>query len=431
MHEPPGRRRWAIAALLGGGVVVSYFDRIILAAAAPAIQRDFRIDDFAMGFLLGAFGWTYGALQVPVGVLLDRIGVRRVMIGSILLWAAASFLASEAIGFATMFAARMMLGVAEAPTFPANAKAIGYWFPRTERSLATALFDGAAKFSNVIAIPAIAFLALEVGWRKAFVATAILSLCYLLLFARIYRDPGLDPRLGPSERAYIAEGGGAAEGLARSRGLALLGYLLLRRKMWGLALGFGCYNYAFSFFITWLPTYLAREMKMDPLSSAGFAIIPWMFATLADLLVGGWLIDHLVRRGRDETIVRKSIIVLGMVTALFVIGAAFTDDARWALLWITVSLSGLAAAAPASWSLPSLIAPVGGAGTIGGMMNFVGSLAGAVAPALTGLIVAQSRSFSGAFLLAGAVLAVGLVSFTLVMGPIAPIPEREQRRHRN
>jgi ACS family D-galactonate transporter-like MFS transporter len=423
MRSPAGSRRWMIAALLGLGVIVSYFDRAIVTAAAPAIQREFHLDDLTLGFLLGAFSWTYGTLQIPVGLLLDRFGVRRIMLASILLWAVASLATSMAIGVTTMFLARALLGIAEAPAFPANAKATGYWFPRSERSLATALFDGAAKFSNVVALPAIAFLTIKFGWREAFVITALLSLGYLVLFWSRYREPGNDPRLTPEERTYILQGGAAPEGRARSGEGGLLRYLLGFRKVWGLSLGFACYSYAFAFFISWLPAYLGREMDVDLLSSAGIAAIPWTFAAIANLLVGGWLIDHLVRKGIDETTVRKSVIVTGMVTALAVIGAAFTHDPRWVLIWITLSLSGLAAASPACWSLPSLIAPRGGAATIGGMMNFMASLTGIGAPMLTGLIVRQAHSFSGAFLLAGGMVALGIIFFTVVMGSVKPIPE--------
>lgn len=422
-HKPPGHRRWAIAGLLGLGVIVSYSDRAIITVAAPAIQHEFGLDDLTLGFLLGAFSWTYGTLQVPVGLLLDRFGVRRMMLLSILLWAAASFATSIAIGVATIFLARALLGIAEAPAFPANAKATGYWFPRSERSLATALFDGAAKFSNVVALPAIAFLTIKLGWRGAFVITALLSLAYLLLFWGRYREPADDPHLTSSEAAYIIKGGGTPEGRSGANGRVLLRYVLGFRKVWGLSLGFGCYSYAFAFFISWLPAYLSREMDVDLLSSAGIAAVPWTFATIANLVVGGWLIDHLVGKGFDETRVRKSVIVTGMLAALAVIGAAFTHDPRWVLVWITLSLSGLASASTVGWSLPSLIAPRGGAGTIGGIMNFVASMAGITASILTGLILRQEHSFSGAFLLAGAIVTLGIVFFTLVMGPVTPIPE--------
>jgi hypothetical protein len=85
-------------------------------------------------------------------------------------------------------------------------------------------------------------------------------------------------------------------------------------------------------------------MHMSILKSAGYAAIPWMCATIADLVVGGWLIDHLIKRGYDETPVRKTVLVLGMLLGLAVFGATFTTDPVWAILWISIALSGLAAA---------------------------------------------------------------------------------------
>ena len=60
-------------------------------------------------------------------------------------------------------------------------------------------------------------------------------------------------------------------------------------------------------FLTWLPSYLVQTMHMNVLQSAGYAAIPWACATVADLVVGGWLIDRLIARGHDETRVRRSV----------------------------------------------------------------------------------------------------------------------------
>jgi MFS transporter, ACS family, D-galactonate transporter len=100
-----------------------------------------------------------------------------------------------------------------------------------------------------------------------------------------------------------------------------------------------------------------------------------------------------------------------------------TTSPVWAIFRITVVLSGLAAAAPVGWSIPSLIAPRGGTGTIGGVMNFFNNLMGAVAPAVTGFVVGATNSFSLAFLVAGIVLLIGIFFFVVVLGKIEPIPE--------
>ena len=131
----------------------------------------------------------------------------------------------------------------------------------------------------------------------------------------------------------------------------------------------------------------------------------------------------MLAKGYDDTKTRKAVLVGGMVLGLAVFGATMTTSPVWAIVWITIALSGLAAAAPVGWSIPSLIAPRGGTGTIGGVMNFFNNLMGAIAPAVTGFVVGATNSFSLAFLVAGIVLLIGIFFFVVVLGKIEPIPE--------
>jgi MFS family permease len=159
------------------------------------------------------------------------------------------------------------------------------------------------------------------------------------------------------------------------------------------------------------------------LKSAGFAAIPWAVATVTDLFVGGWLIDYLIEHGRNESKVRKAVLIIGMLFGLAVFGATQTTDPAWAIFWISIALGGLASAAPVGWSLPSLIAPKGGVGTIGGIMNFANNLMGAAAPIVTGFIVGATNSFANAFLVAGIILIIGIIAFVFILGRIEPIPD--------
>ncbi|MBV9158450.1 MAG: MFS transporter, partial [Acidobacteriaceae bacterium] len=187
--EAVPRRRWRVAVLLGTGVLVNYFDRVNLSVAGPALHTEFGLSAVGFGYLSGAFNWTYAALQLPMGVLLDRFGVRA--LGSIgaFIWSIASFGAAAAPGLRTFFSMRLLLGVGEAPTFPAYAKATGYWFPRHERSLATAVFDGAAKFGPAIGVLLMGVLTVSFGWRLSFAVTGLVSFLYFLAFYFVYRDP--------------------------------------------------------------------------------------------------------------------------------------------------------------------------------------------------------------------------------------------------
>jgi len=421
-RPPVPRRRWGIGVLLGSGVLVSFLDRVSLSAAAPQLAREMSLGPAELGILFSSFLWCYALLQVPIGVVVDRLGVTRVGRWGAFLWSAASLATAFAGGFAGILAARIVLGIAEAPSFPAVSKATGHWFPRGERARATSIFDASAKFSNVIGVPLVAFVVVRFGWRWGFGLTSAISFAYFVAFYLLYREPSSDAGLSPEEHGYILSGGSVPEGHSDSGTLQMLGYLLRQPKVWGLAIGFGAYGYSFYLFLTWLPEYLVSTHGMTLLRSAGYTATPWAFATLTDLAIGGWLVDKLIARGADETRTRKAVLVTGMLFGLAIVGATRTDDPAWATFWISLSLGGLAAAAPVGWSIPSLIGPKGGVGAVGGIMNFAVNVMGIAAPIVTGLIVRQTHSFTGAFLAAAAILLVGAASFTFLLGRIETLP---------
>ena len=419
------RRRWRIAFLLAFGVLVNFFDRINLSVSRDALHDSFGLSLVAFGYLSSAFSWTYAAMQMPCGILLDRWGVRRVGRISALLWSLSSFAASLAPGLTWFFGARFLLGVSESPIFPANAKALGYWFTREERSLATSLSDAAAKFSSAIGVPLIGLLLFYFGWRWSFAATGFISLFYFVLFYRIYKNPTEDNGLSPEEFDFIRQGNAQPEDQAKARSGISLVYLLTQPKVYGLALGWGAYNYTFFLLLTWLPSYLSVALRMDLLHSVFYTSVPWLFATFTDVLVGGWLVDALILRGYDANRVRQSAMVGGMACGMAIFGAARAHSSAAALVWISLALGGLAAASPVAWTVPSLISPRESVGTLAGAVNFSGQIGAISAPIVTGYIVAATHSFAAAFVTAAAVLLLGIAGYIFLLGRIEAIPEPE------
>ncbi|HMF75600.1 MAG TPA: MFS transporter [Bryobacteraceae bacterium] len=415
---PMTRRRWGIAWLLGVGVLINYFDRINLSVASDALHAEFGITPLQFGYLSSAFNWTYAALQLPIGVLLDRFGVKTLGRIGALFWSIATFGAALAPGAYTFFGMRLLLGIGEAPTFPANAKAVGRWFPRQERSLATAMFDAAAKFGPAIGVLAVGGVAARFGWRWSFAATGALSLLYFVAFTMYYRDPAEDRHLSEAERQYII----GVEGNAPPTQGASLGYLLRQRKIIGLGVGFFGYSYCLYLLLYWMPSYFF-SLKLDTFHSLLYTSVPWVFASVVDLLVGGWLVDALVRRGYRDTTVRKTVLIVGTCFGLAIAGAISTKDPTVALLWISVALGGLSAAAPVGWSIPSLISPRGSVGRVGSILNFGIQLAGIVSPILTGYITGATHSFSLAFAVGAVLLLSGIPAYIFLLGRIEPVPE--------
>jgi ACS family D-galactonate transporter-like MFS transporter len=415
----PSQRRWRIAWLLALGVLVNYFDRVNLSVSHDALITTFAISNIAFGYLSGAYNWTYALCQLPIGALLDRFGIRRIGRISTFIWSVASFAAAAATGLGSLFGARFLLGVGEAPTFPANAKAIGHWFPSRERSFATSLNDAAAKFASAIGVPLIGIVLIHIGWRWSFATTGFISLAYFFLFWRVYRDPADDPLLTDAERRHIPEH--VEPDPLQVIKPASVGYLLRQRKVLGLAIGFGSYNYVFYLLLTWLPSYFSAALHIDLLHSFLYTGVPWLFATITDL-AGGWLADYLVQRGWDASRVRKTIIVCGTAFGLGILGAAHAHTATRALFWISMSIGGLSAAAPVGWSIPSMIAPRGSVGTVGGIVNFSNQLSGIAAPILTGYILTATGSYAWVFGIPAIYMLIGIASYILLLGKIEAVP---------
>ena len=409
--------------LLGVGVLVNFFDRVNTSVAYAALHANWGITAVTFGYLASAYNWSYAALQIPVGVMLDRWGVRRIGRVAALLWSAASFASGLATGLYSFFAARLLLGIGEAPTFPANAKAVGYWFPLRERSFATSINDAAAKFASAIGVPILGLLVIRLGWRWSFIFTGFVSFLYFLLFWGVYRNPSEDARLSPAERALLAEGGAQPESAPATHvhGAPLL-YLMRQPQVIGATIGFAAYNYVFYLVLTWLPSYLSMSLHVDLLHSALDTSIPWLVATVTDLAIGGWMVDALVRRGARPWLVRQCVLVGGLAFGMGIYGARFAHTSAVAVAWISLCMAGLGAMAPVGWSIPSLIAPRESVGRIGGIMNFATQIAAISAPVITGYF-ARANNFGGSFALAAVVLAVGIAGYVLGLGKLQVIAE--------
>lgn len=282
-----GKMRWAIAILLFFGVLINYIDRSSIAVAEGDIRADFGLTAGQMGIVLSSFGWSYVLMQIPAGLLLDKIGIKWVFRVATIMWSVSCFLTAIISGTGLLIFARIVLGLSESPVFPGAMKATGYWFPRSERGTATAIFDSGQRLSNVIGFPLVAMAVVSFGWRGAFVAMGVLSLIYVFIFFWKYRDPKEMNRLGKlkdSELEYIRKGGAQDEDAPRPNPLANLGYILKQRKVWGMSIGLGCAGYTQWMLLTWLPGYLQSEMGMSIMSSGIFTALPWLIAVAVEFI---------------------------------------------------------------------------------------------------------------------------------------------------
>jgi ACS family D-galactonate transporter-like MFS transporter len=407
--------RWGIAVLLGAGVVIGSVDRIILLASSRMLARDFGIGVTAFGSIVLAAGLAYLLSQIPFGALLDRFGVTLFGRISTFCWSVVALFSSSSLSYGGGF------GPADSPVYALSAKATGYWFPASERGLSTAIFDGAAKLATAIGVLVAPLMLINYGWQATFLAAGFVSFLFFGAFYVFYRDPIEHPGLTHAERQHISLGGAQQEGRPASGTFV---FLLRQPKMWGLILGFAAYSYSCSLLLL-VPGYLWRTFGVAPGSSGVYTAIPWLVAAIVEVLLGGFLVDAIIKRSQDAARVRKTVLVIGMLLGLSVFGTATTRDSTVALAYIALAYSGLALAAPVVWSLPSLIAPRGAVGLTFSTMNFAGILAAIAAPVIGTYFAEVTANYSSLFFSTVVVLIVGFLSYVFLLGRIEPLAEPE------
>lgn len=421
------RVRWLIVWLAFGGLTINYLDRANLGVALPFIGEEITLTKFQQGMILAAFFWSYDFCQLAAGWYVDRVGPRRTFTTASVWWSVFTMVTAAAQNFASLFCARLALGVGESPAPSTSAKVVSRWFPRHERGLATAIWDSGSRVGGVLALPVVTGLVAVAGWRAAFVVTGAVGLVWALAWWRLYRDPDEHPKANEAERAYIRAGGARradADGDAASklRWRDLFGYRTVR----GMMLGFFCLNMCIYFFITFFPTYLVEERGFTLLKLGVFGALPGICAVFA-AYAGGWFADRAIKRGADVTRVRKTVIISGMLGGS-VIGLAVLVPAAWmALALLSVAYSSLAFAASGIWSLPADVAPSDRhVASVGGIQNFASNLAGIGSPLLVGYLVDRTGSFVVPLLVISAFAVIGALSYAFVVQRAEPLPVRSR-----
>jgi fucose permease len=170
---------------------ITYVDRVNISTAAPAIKGEFGLSNTELGLVFSAFAYPYALFQVFGGWLGDKLGARRTLFLCGLIWSAATMLTGLAVGLASLFVIRVMLGFGEGATFPTATRAMQNWVARDRRGFAQGFVHSAARLGNAITPPLVAALILLLTWRGSFVLLGFVSLLWVLVWVWYYRD---DPR---------------------------------------------------------------------------------------------------------------------------------------------------------------------------------------------------------------------------------------------
>lgn len=413
--------RYYILLMLFIVTTMNYVDRATLSMAAPAMRKDLGIDAISMGYAFSAFGWSYTALQIPGGWLLDKYGARIVYGVGLFLWSLFTFLQGMT-GFIAglsslvfLFVLRFLMGVGEAPAFPANSRITTMWFPTHERGFASAIFNSAQYFALAAFNPIMGWILVEFGWRHVFHSMGIAGIILALVWFKVIKNPKDHPAVNAAELDYIQAGGGLANTSDKKAEIKWehIRALITNRMMIGIYLGQFCLNTITWFFLTWFPTYLVQAKGMSILKVGLIASVP-AIAGFAGGLLGGYVSDWLLRRGKSLTFARKMPIVCGLFLSGSIILANYVSTE-----WVVIGVMSLAFFAKGfgalGWVVIGDTSPKEMVGLSGGIFNFAGNIASIVTPIAIGYILNVTQSFNGALIFVGVMGLLGALSYLFIV----------------
>jgi ACS family glucarate transporter-like MFS transporter len=424
------RVRWSILAILFLVTTINYADRATIAIAGPEMKKLLDLSPVQMGFVFSAFAWSYVLSQLPGGWLLDRFGSKITYFFSIFLWSLFTVLMGT-VGFftgatavAVLFALRLLVGAAEAPSVPGNSRITSAWFPTAERGTAAAIFNSAQYFATVLFAPIMGWLVHAFGWESVFYVMGGLGIVISFIWLRTIYGPKDHPRINAAELAYI-EAGGALVDLESKNRIAKVSQidtwscirqLLGNRMLLGVYIGQYCINTLTYFFLTWFPVYLVQERHMTILKAGFVAALPAVAGFLGGVL-GGYISDRLIRSGRSLSVARKTPIVGGLLLAMSMIVCNYVESDAVVVCVMSLAFFGKGIGA-LGWAVVADTSPKEAGGLSGALFNTFGNTAGITTPIVIGFILQQTGSFAGALVFVGANAAVAILSYLVLVGEI-------------
>lgn len=419
------KRRYTIYVFLFTLTAINYIDRVALSVASSDISREFGLGPVSMGYLFSSFLWLYMLALIPMGIMVDKVGSKRLNAWGIGFWSFATALTAGAVGFVSLLTTRFLMGLGESTTYPAGGRVIREWIPAPERGIATAVFHSGSLVGPAVGAVGLGWLVGTFGWRVAFLVAAALGFVWLAAWLVWFEAPEKARWLGTAERDYILGSRDGTPGVAvvgaERASLGLRG-LVRSRTLWSIAFSHGCVVYTTYLFLTWLPGYLRAEKGMTLVSSGFYTAVPCLGAAVLGVLIGragdAYLAGQDLRSGP-----RRVVVASCMAISALILLVPYVDALWMVVLLLTLSLTGCTAAVAANLSLVNDLVPSpADSGTAIGFISTGGNLFGLAAPIVTGYVISLTGRFGAGFVIAGTLVAVAaLVTLFLTRSPVAEV----------
>ncbi len=397
----PRALHWFALLLLVASVCINYADRGNLAIAAVRLRAELHLTANVMGFLMGAFSFTYALAQLGAAKIIDRWNVNWLYALAFFLWSAATGATGLANLFWQFFLLRLLLGLSESLAYPAYAKMMVVSFPERLRGTANGLIDAGSKLGPAVG----AFVGIEIlakfDWRGMFIIIGAASMLWLVPWCTV---AGRLPH-----KILVAKSSEIVKAMSYQK-------LMESRVFWGTAVGLFGGNYAWYFTLNWLPYYLENERHYSGTHLRNVATLCYVAVAVASALFG-FLADWIIRRGHDAGKVRQLSMCLGLLFCCPLMFAAVSaPNEQWSTTLLLLMFIAMGGWSSNHWALTQLLAGPGTAGKWTGLQNCIGNFAGIFAPWITGYALDKTKSFFVAFAIASGFLLVAVISYWFVVG---------------
>lgn len=305
---------WLVVALLWVVALLNYMDRQMLSTMQGAMKFDIveLQKAEAFGALMAVFLWIYGLVSPFAGVVADRVSRKKLVVGSLFVWSAVTYLMGYASDFTQLYWLRALMGVSEALYIPSALSLIADWHEGKSRSLAigihmTGLYVGQAVGGFGATIAA------TFSWHSTFYWFGIIGIAYSVVLALLLHDK-------PKTAAAVAASPDPATLMKKESLWRGLSVVLSTWAFWVILIYFAVPSLPGWATKNWLPTLFADSLGLDMAQAGPMSTITIAASSFVGVLLGGVLSDKWVLRnirGRIYT----SAIGLGMtIPALVLLG---------------------------------------------------------------------------------------------------------------